>query len=132
MSTALSITVYGGALKAAQLDRRLQKGAERMRGLAHRLLLGPAETDDHPHVDDDGRVSERAPPAADQLAVDYDHVSPDGSAAHDGPDRAEPRPDGTAILEADEILVVVGQQMRDGGPRARRSRRRLGPIRLAV
>src|SRR5919204_269914 len=74
-------------------------------------------------------------PATHELPIDDDHVADESVASLDESRRLEPPADDAPILEADEVLIVIGQQMGDGRlrrSRARRGQRDIHPVRLPV
>jgi hypothetical protein len=56
-------------------------------------------------------LAERAPPTADDLAIDHDDVSDEPVHAVVRPGGEQPLGDGAAVAEADDVLVEVRQQM---------------------
>src|SRR5687768_8741240 len=95
-----------------KLDRQSEKRAVGIGRRGNGMLFGTCQTSEQAQLDDDRLLPvDRSFPPADELSVDDDDVRGQGVASRDQLGRRQSLADGTAILEADEVLVVVRQQV---------------------
>ena len=108
----MSLIRAADSAKTTNLARTVDESAVRLGGGRDPSFLRRSETAPEHDVDNDPFLVDRSLPSANQLPVDDHDVRDARVAADHRLHVTEPLTDRAAILVADEILIIVWQQMR--------------------